>query len=438
MNILLINHYAGSPAMGMEFRPYYMAREWVRRGHEVTIAAASFSHLRTVNPGGTAAMEEEWLDGIRYLWFRTPSYGGNDLRRVRNMAAFVSRLLFHHREILRRARPGAVIASSTYPLDIFPAWLIARRAGAKLVFEVHDLWPLSPVELGDFSRAHPFIVAMQAAEDFACRRSDRVVSLLPGAGLHLEARGMKREKFFHIPNGIDVPSWGSPEPLPEGLAGAFRRIRAGNRFVLGYAGGHGVSNALDNLIEAAGLLRGNKGIHFTLVGDGPEKERLKRKAEGMALENVTFFPRVSRAFIPSVLRKFDGAYLGWKREPIYRFGISPNKIMDYMMAGKPVVHAVDAGNDPVAESGCGFSVPPEEPRSLSEAVERLAALSPEERDRMGQLGREYVLGNHNYRHLAERFLAVLEGRSTRSGERTGRRPFPGRILSGEGQGRRFS
>jgi len=414
MNVLVINHYAGSPDLGMEFRPYYLAREWVRRGHEVTIVAASFSHVRTKNPEVPSAWKELPVDGIRYLWLSTPRYGGNDLRRVRNMGTFVSRLFFHHGKILRMARPDAIIASSTYPLDIFPAWLMARRAGARLVFEVHDLWPLSPVELGGYSRRHPFIVVMQAAEDFAYVRSDHVISLLPMAKDYMVSRGMAPEKFIHLPNGIDVSAWQSPASLPEKTDSALSRIRLKKKFILGYAGSHGLANALDELLEAAETLREIPEIHFLFVGDGPKKEELTIKAHKKRLGNVTFLPPVPKAAIPGVLEKFDAAYLGWRREALYRFGISPNKLMDYMMAGKPVIHAVEAGNDPVAESSCGFSIPPEDPIALSGAIRKMAALSVEEREQMGRRGRAYVLRHHDYRQLADKFLRAMEGRQDAS------------------------
>lgn len=407
MNILLINHYAGSPAMGMEFRPYYMAREWVRGGHEVTIAAASFSHLRTVNPGGASAMEEEWLDGIRYLWFRTPSYGGNDLRRVRNMAAFVSSLLFHHREILRRARPGAVIASSTYPLDIFPAWLIARRAGAKLVFEVHDLWPLSPVELGGMSPLHPFILVLQGAENFAYRASERVVSMLPEARGHMEGHGMERGKFVYIPNGIDLGDWrGDPEKIPGEHGRTLSRMRGQGGLIVGYAGAHGLANDLDALLDGAEILR-EENLWFVLVGQGPEKEKLRGRCRSRGLDRVVFLPPVSRKAVPDLLARMDVLYLGLRREPLFRFGVSPNKLMDYMMSGKPVVQAIEAGNDLVRDSGCGFTVPPGDARALAGALRAMAALPPGERERMGGRGRDYVMARHHYGILGEAFLRVL-------------------------------
>src|SRR5262249_33797356 len=138
---------------------------------------------------------EEVIEGVRYLWWNTPAYHGNGVGRVCNMLAFIGQLLKHSARLTGDRQWDAVIASSTYPLDILPAHRIARRCGARLVFEVHDLWPLTPIELGGMSPRHPFIMLLQWAENLAYRRADRVVSMLPNAAGYMEAHGMAAPKF---------------------------------------------------------------------------------------------------------------------------------------------------------------------------------------------------------------------------------------------------
>jgi glycosyltransferase involved in cell wall biosynthesis len=410
MNILLINHYAGSVRHGMEYRPYYLAREWVRQGHGVTIVAASASHVRTQAPQlGRGTSMRESIDGIDYVWLATPAYHGNGIARVRNMAAFLWRLHRAGAGLARSVRPDAVIASSTYPLDIWPAWRIARRAGARLLFEVHDLWPLSPMELGGYSPHHPFIMLLQAAENFACRHADAVVSILPRVRAHLEAHGMAPHKLHLVPNGVDPAEWETePAPLPPRLDACLDGLHRRGCFVVGYAGTHGLANALDTLLAAAGHLRGRP-IAIVLVGAGPEKPALLQRAAAYGLDNVHFFDPVAKSQIPALLRRVDLAYIGWRREALYRFGISPNKLIDYMMAGCPVLHAVDAGNDPVREAGCGLTVAPDNPRAVAAGVLALHALRPEARAAMGARGRAFALANHTYPILGRRFLTALAG-----------------------------
>jgi glycosyltransferase involved in cell wall biosynthesis len=122
---------------------------------------------------------------------------------------------------------------------------------------------------------------------------------------------------------------------------------------------------------------------------------------------VTLLPPIPKDQIPSFLAALDIAYIGWQRQPMYRFGIAPNKLMDYMMSGRAVLHSVEAGNDPVAESGCGLTVEPESPQAVSHGLRQLAQLSAQERQRMGERGRAFVLAHHSYPVLAQRFLEAV-------------------------------
>ena len=160
MKILLINHYAGSPEMGMEFRPYYMAREWIRQGHEVDIIAADYSHLRRKNPKVQRDWQIEEIDGIRYYWLRTGDYDGNGVRRALTMFRFVGKIWLKAKVIAREWKPDVVITSSTYPLDTYAGQRIRKYClkDIKLIHEVHDMWPATLYEVGGMSKRHPFLV----------------------------------------------------------------------------------------------------------------------------------------------------------------------------------------------------------------------------------------------------------------------------------------
>jgi glycosyltransferase involved in cell wall biosynthesis len=405
VNILLINHYAGSLRDGMEYRPYYLAREWRRLGHRVRIVAANRSHVRTHNPTlqGKARLDE-LIDDIEYTWFDTPAYQGNGAGRFLNIASFLARLYREGAGLAREFAPDVVIASSTYPLDIWPAHRIARLAGARLLFELHDLWPLSPMELGGYSRWHPFIMLLQAAENYACRHADAVVSLLPKVRDHLEAHGMAPGKLHIVPYGTDPAEWMREHaPLPPATAAALAALRQRGQFIVGYAGTHGIANALDILLGAASLMR-DEPVAFVLVGGGPDKAQLQRRAQEEGLHNVSFLDPVDKGHVPALLQCFDLAYIGWKRQRLYRFGIAPNKLIDYMMAARPILHAVEAGNDPVAEAGCGMTIAPEDAQAVAQGIRAMLAQDAGQRQALGQQGRQFVLDNLTYRVLGQRFL----------------------------------
>ena len=404
MNLLLVNHYAGSPALGMEYRPYCLAREWVRMGHRVLIVGATWSHVRARQPEAG----DETIDGIGYRWLPAPRYQGNGVGRVWNIWRFLAQLWRQAPRLAAEFRPDAVIASSTYPMDIWVARRIARLARAKLVYEVHDLWPLSPIELSGMSPRHPFIRLCQAAEDAAYRDADVVISMLPKVHDHMAAHGLDLRKLTIVPNGIAPEDWQRPpEPLRADVAAAIAGHRAAGRTVVGYAGSMGAPNALGVLLDAAKALTGDA-IGFVLVGDGHERAALARRIAAEGLQQVQLLPPIPKAEIPALLGAIDIAYIGWQRVPIYRFGIAPNKLMDYLMAGCAVLHSVQAGNDPVADAGCGLTVAPEDPAAVAQGLQQLAALTAAERRAMGERGRAYVLAHHAWPVLARRFVEALQ------------------------------
>jgi len=407
MNILLINHYAGSSRHGMEYRPYYLARQWSRMGHQVAVVAASFSHLHVKRPDTKGPLTEEPIEGVRYFWLKTPSYHGNGVSRAINVLAFASRLRRCRGKLLRLFRPDAVIASSPHPMIIYGARAIAGKAAAKLVFEVRDLWPLTLVELGAMSPRHPFVLLMGMAERTAYRSADRVVSLLPKADVHMREHGMEPDKFAYVPNGVQASDWRvDPSAVPKEHAESLARLKDAGKFVVGYLGAHGPANALETLLSAAREV--DAADHaFVLVGQGPEQQALREEAGRLGLRHVHFLPPVPRSAVPAVLDGFDALYIGLRKSPLFRFGVSPNKLMDYMMAAKPVISAIEAGNNPVAESGCGLSCDPDDTGAIAEAVRQLRALSAAERDELGRRGRQYVIENHEYEVLAGRLLDIM-------------------------------
>lgn len=405
MNIILINHYAGSNIHGMEFRPYYLAREWVKMGHNVTIIAASFSHLRQKNPD-ISVITEEFIDGIRYIWLPVNKYQGNGVMRFKNMLAFIYQLYKNLGKFIG-LKPDVVIASSTYPLDSYPAYKLAKNTGAKFVFELHDLWPLSPMELGGMSKWHPFIMLMQKAEDFWCTHADKVVSILPKTEAYLKTRGLKDGKICYIPNGIVLADYNDVLPLKPDYLEQLNNLRKHGKFLVGFAGAHGIANALNILLYAANKLKNTK-AYFVLVGQGQEKENLMALAQKLGLDNVLFLPSIPKKMVPAFLAQMDVLYIGWQNKPIYRFGISPNKLMDYMMAGKPILHSVTAGNDLVQEAHCGISVPAEDVDAVAEAVKKLMLMNKAELSALGANGKEYVTKHHDYKILAEKFIEWVE------------------------------
>lgn len=180
----------------------------------------------------------------------------------------------------------------------------------------------------------------------------------------------------------------------------------GNKVLL-FAGAHGVANALDTLLTASKLVA-DIPVTICLMGGGQEKERLQLRGQQERLTNVIFLAPVSKNEVGSILELADMLYIGLAKTELFRFGISPNKMMDYMLAGRPIISAIDAGNDMVKEADCGLSVPAEDADAVARAIKELLAMDEAERARLGQNGKAYVLANHDYKKLAADFVAALE------------------------------
>lgn len=406
MRLVLVNHYAGSPRHGMEFRPYQIARAWAALGHRVTIVAATHSHLRNENPTIAGGRAIESIDGVEYRWLRTPAYSGNGVGRLLNMLVFLARLRGELRRIEREGPPDAIIASSTYPLDYRACLASAGRCGAAILFEVHDLWPLSPMEIGGYSPRHPYIRVLQRAEDLFCRTADRVVSILPRTLEHLRTRGLDERRFRHIPNGVEGADAAPRESdAPEDLRAWLAGERAAGRFCIGYAGGMVRQNSVTTLLDAARALR-DEPFSFLLLGDGWELGALQAGAAD--LPHVRFAGRRPRAQAIGTLTACDAVWVGLARSGLYRFGIGLNKVFDAMLTGRPVAASITAGNDPIADAGCGISVPAEDAPALVDALRRLRTMDPDARAALGEAGRTFVRREHDYGTLARRFLTVIE------------------------------
>lgn len=409
MKILIINHYIGSSRFGMDYRQYHLAREWVGLGHEVTILGASFSHLRIHQPEVTKNLQEEWIEGIRYVWLKTPAYRSSGLRRIFNILAFILKAVYYYKKIALNHSPEAVLVSSTYVLDVYPAYLIARKCRARLIYELHDLWPLSPMLIGGYSKYHPWIRMVQRAENFACRNCDYYVSVLRNARDYLVRHGLDPKKFVFIPNGYPDDDR-TEAPIPWEHDNLFKRLESESKIIVGYAGSHAPSNALSSLIAAAGMIPEDKKVAFVLVGDGSQKKELISLVEKQKTDQVFFLPSVSKASIPNLLNRCELLYAGGVSSILHSYGTSFNKVTDYMLAAKPIIFAVDDPDSLVEQVGCGIQVPAENAAAIAKAILTLCELPPAERKVMGDKGKVFAGKELGYSSIAKKFLEAIGGR----------------------------
>lgn len=406
MEILYINQYAGSPYHGKELRPYYLAKEWISKGNKVTILAGSFSHLRTNNIKiqKDVSYQEELIDNIKYIWCNTPNYKKNTLMHFVNILFFVSKVKKLFKKELINNKYDLVIASSTHPLDCKIAKKIALHNSCKFIYEVHEIWSLIPVELGKFSRFNPFIIYCDYYEDFAFKNADYVVSLFAHAKDYFIRKGMLANKFIYIPNGININNFiNKTEELDINIVNEINSIKEKYKFCIAYVGNLSKQNALEYPILAAKLLQ-HSSIAFIVVGDGGEKENLQKICKAKAINNVFFINEVKQYQVLQLLDMVNAAYLGWRKLLIYRYGIAPNKLINYMLARKPIIHSITYGNNIVKEANCGITIESESIEQIARGFDRLSKMNKKELTKLGSNGYEYAISNYDYIVLANKFI----------------------------------
>lgn len=400
MRVLVVNQYAVDASQPGGTRHYSLCRELIRRGHDVKLMASSFNHGtgRDDRLGRSEVWRNETCGEVPFVWLRSPAYRGNGFARLWNMLSFAKRV-WSGTGLAREWQPDVVIGSNP---QLFAAWAsnrIARKLHAKFVLEIRDLWPQTFVDMGAFGRYHPFVLWLAWIERVLYRRAERVISLLPLAADHVEARGGDRSKVVWIPNGIDI------EMLPPVTAPPDDGV-----FTIMYAGSHARSDGLEVLLDAAGrLLRGPHAasIRFVLLGDGSEKSVLLERAHRENLCNVSFLDPVPKSSLFTTMAVADAFVVLLKDLPLYRYGASFNKFYDYLAVGRPTVVAASIPNNPFVESGAGLCVAPGDAAGIAGACVELLQMTPQQRNAMGAAGRAYVETYHSCEHLGEQLESVL-------------------------------
>jgi glycosyltransferase involved in cell wall biosynthesis len=411
MRILLVNHYAAPPSEPGGTRHFTLARELMALGHQVTIAASSFDHLGRGNrlPDGIAARAEV-LDGVPFLWLNTPRYAGNGPGRLWNMLVFARAV---RRQLPRYLDPApeVVVGSSPHLFGARAALDLARRAGVPFVLELRDVWPQSLVDVMDVPAWHPLIWHMERVERQLYRGSAHIISLLPAVAGRVSSRGGADTPITWVSNGIDlglVPRVQAPAGRPP--------------FTFMYAGAHGITNALDVLVDAAALLEVRERVlglepaqraQVVLVGTGPEKARLQARVQAEGIGNLTFRAPVPKREIYGLLAQADAFLVSSRDSSLWDHGISFNKIFDFMAMARPVVAGLAAANNPIQEADAGLTVAPGSAAAMADGMLRLMAAGPEARWAMALRGRAAVEARFDFRILARRFegalLAALAG-----------------------------
>ncbi len=398
-HLWVLNHYAQEPSSAGGTRHFHFAEHLKSHGWNTSIIAASVEHQT-----GTQRLsrDENWriehYRNVLFLWLRTPTYSGNKLWRILNIAAYFLQVL---RPSVTKdlSPPDVIIGSSVHPLAGLAGLILARKHRVPFIFEVRDLWPQTLIDMGRLKESSALTWVLRKMELYLYRQAARVVVLLPSAWDYIAPLGISKQKIVWIPNGVDLSLFVRPtDPIHS------------NDFTLMYFGAHGPANGLDNILRAVSLVKNTpegQRIFLTMIGDGPLKPELIALSNELNLKNVVFQPPVPKSQIPSLTATADAFIFNLIDAPVFKYGISSNKLFDYMAGGRPVIFSCNATNNPVNVAHAGITVASGNPEALAEAILKIASTSLEERIRMGRAGRDYVKKNHDFEQLSAKLASVL-------------------------------
>jgi len=404
VRILIFSQYYPPEVGATQNRMHFFASRLARMGHHVTVVAEMPNHPGgVIFPGftGKAWMRsvEEGVNVVR-IWVKTGPVKTFAVRIGFYVTYAINGLLA---ALLLTGRKHDVVFATSPPLTVgWPAYVYSKLRRVPLVLDIRDLWPVLAVELGEMKNAR-VVAAARRLELLLYRNAARVTAVTRGFVRYVAEQGFPADRIVLLPNGT-IPEKFHPEARD---AAARTRLGLDGKFVVGFYGLHGIAQDLENVIESARLLAADDRFVFFLVGEGPVKTALVRKAEELGLKNVLFHPQVSQDEVLPLIMQADTVLVPLRRLELFKTFV-PSKLFDFMACARPVVLQVDGeAREILEEAGAGVFVEPGDARMLAETLRRLASRPQTELTAMGAAGLAYVSQHYLREQQAIRLEQVL-------------------------------
>ena len=407
MRIWLINHYAVPIKYYPLARTTNFAKYLIRAGHEVKIFCASSVHNSDLNLIGDGALyKEEKVDGISYVYVRARSYT-TKVQRVLNMIDFAWNL----KSVCNRyEKPDVIVASSQTPFACMRALRMAKRMNVKSIMEVTDLWPESIASVGMIPRSNPIFIPMYWFEKKMYECSDEIVFSMEGAYTYIQDRGWDKEipksKVHYINNGVDLESF---DYNRQQYIIQDEDIQNERIYKVIYTGSIRLANDLGRLLDIAKYVKDPK-VRFLIWGKGDELQHLMYRVVNEHIPNVVFKGYIDKKFVPYVTScaNLNIAHYAFSSHSVLRYGISFNKMFDYMAAGKPVLTDFPCKYNPSVQCDAGVDVENADPVAVAEAIERFVSLDHKVYDKYCQNARRGA-EQFDFKQLTENLLEIMQG-----------------------------
>ncbi len=401
MKILIISKYAISKEMGFETRLFALSRIFVKKKHDVTLISSVDNYFGHFPKAYTKTYNSEIIDEIKVTWIKSLSYKKTiSVKRVLSWFDYEWKLFWMKETLLDK--PDVIIVSSLSLLTILNGVRLKKKFNCKLIFEIRDIWPLTLVEEGGYSQSNPFVKVLSWIEKWGYKKSDLIIGTMPNIGEHVNAVTKQQINCTCVPFGFHLDDYNQRSSKEEnkndyGIPS--------DKFVIGYAGSIGLSNGLDTFINVIKKLKDNQQIHFVILGKGGMRETYMNYLKGCA--NVQFIAKVERHEVKNILAKCDILYFAALNSKVWKYGWSPNKLIDYMISGKPVLASYSGYQSMINEANSGLFVPSEDEESLLKGIHEMYSMSSEELEAMGKRGREWLIETRQWETLANNYISIL-------------------------------
>ena len=397
MNIWCISKYASPPNYGAGARLFFLTKEFIKLGHNAILITSDSNHLATF-PETDKKYNREEISNVPIYWVKTKKYNKTaSISRILSWLDFEIKLFSFPKNNL--PKPDVVLVSSLSLFSIVYAYYLKKKFGAFLVFEIRDIWPLTMTEEGGFSKWHPLALLLGAIEKFGYKYSDLIVGTMPKLDLHIKNVLGYERNFFCSPLGFDPDKY---KPDIDQDKNPFDDVFPSNKIVIGYAGSMGLTNALEPFIATIELLKNSSEIHFMLVGSGDLRADFEAKL--IDCNNVSFLPRMPQKQVKYFLDKCDILYLSTKDSKVWEYGQSMNKVVEYMLAAKPIIASYTGYQSMLDEADCGVFIKTTVPIDVKNAIVNMVNLESPERIKMGEKGRAWIFSHRQYSVLAKQYI----------------------------------
>lgn len=411
--IWIIDHYSSEPQYGGISRQYDFAKELDKRGYNVIIFASGFSHYTHSYISEKEIFISKPLKHVRYVYVKTASYDENNGKdRALNMAGFLLQVLRHEKAVAQRyGRPDVVEGASVHPLAWIAAYRIAKKYKVRFIAEVRDFWPQVWIDSGEKRATDPMCIFFRVIERFTFRRADRIIcSLYHGNRYICGEKGIPESKVTLIGQPMDCGEYDKNCERFEHLPMEIRNFIL-DGFVCAFTGYFMEYEGVNVMLEAEKILQ-DRGIpvKMVFVGSGEEEDNMRCYVRKFDLKNVLIFGRIPKTDVPALLSRVDAcmAHVEYKgKKNVFRYGVSKNKINDYLYSGACTLFGFQYDDNEVVESGAGIQFQPYDAHDLAEKLAFLYHISTEERKKYGERGREYIRGSHGVEILTDRLLETL-------------------------------